>query len=174
MLKSEIKMHRDGYGPMHPALKVKVYNFGPSVAAVVARFSCTEKDAEHALELAWDSACAEFWNLITHEAESIFKGGHCYSEGRSSGWLTMHGLADVESWNGAMLAKWNKLARIVRDMIDSLCDHESIMENIAGNEWHKPGAEQYNFVEGKDGESRCIADMKAEAKAAGFGPVVRP
>ena len=54
-----------------------------------------------------------------------------------------------------------------------LCSAEKVFEDIAANEWAKPGAELYNFIDTKDGKTQCIADLKAEAISAGFAPVVR-
>ncbi len=174
MRKSEITLHAEHFRAARPAINVKQRGaFGPSIGAITDKFGCTDSDAQHALELAWDSAARSFWEQIGETVAEIFPGCKAYSEGRSEGWLVVEGLPDVESWNGAMVAKWGKLVRIVREDIKYRSAPDTVLEDIETNEWFKPGAELYNFIDSAEGETRCIADLKASAVAAGFGPVVR-
>ena len=175
MRKSDIQFHSDGAGwNPHPAINVKQYQFGPIAATVAARFGCDEKTAERALSFAWESAVDQFWREFADDiVPDIFPGAKCYSEGRGGGWLTVHGLPDVEAWDSIMLGKWAKLCRMVREEIKYLRSDDKVLEDIDVNQWAKAGSELYNFIDGKDGNARCIADLKAEAIAAGYGPVIR-
>lgn len=172
--KSDVETHGVGFSSRAwPALNVKAYHFGPDESDVMARYGCDSKTAEKALRFAWESAVERFWESATQYVAEIFPGVKCYSEGRSGGWLIAHGLEDPEEWDAVTLAKWRKLARMIDSELAWLCDPANVHEDIAANQWAKPGAELYNFIDGADGETHCIADMKAEAAAAGFAPVVR-
>jgi len=176
MRKQDIEFHSDGFGRRsNPAVDVKQRGkFGPSVSELCAKFGCDDETAEKALQLAWDSAQEQFWESAKEWADELFPGAEMYSEGRGAGWLTIHGLPDVESWDAIAVSKWARLAKWCRVEIEYLCSPAAVLDAIAANEWAKPGAEQYNFIDTKDGQTLCIADLKAQAKAAGFGPVVRP
>lgn len=173
MRKSEVQTHSAGYGPpSYPALNVKYYGRS-HVNAVVAHFNCDDKTAEQACEFAWQSARENFWEQAPELARDIF-GPHVnvFSAGRSGGWLIVEGLPDVESWDAIALGKWSKFARLIAADIKWRTDWEQVRDDIEANQWAKPGAELYNMVD-TDAGTRCIADLKAEAKAAGFGPVIR-
>lgn len=174
MKKAEIETHRLGYGSRSvPAINVKVYNFSVSSEQVAAQFGCDDKTAAQALEYAFETAREQFWEAAQEWAAEIFGSGHkVYSEGRSGGWLYVDGLAPLDSWNAVDVAKWSKLDRYCREEIKYRTSAEQVLEDIEANEWAKPGAELFNFVETPKG-TRTVADLKAEAIAAGFGPVIR-
>ena len=172
MKKSDIDLRFDS-GRQVPAINVKCHNFGPSAETIMARFGCDRKTAEQASEYAWQFACEQFWREMDDTVQDVFPGAKCYSDGRSSGWLTVHDLPDVESWDAVMIGKWAKLNRIVDTEIKCLSSDDQVLEEIDANQWGKPGAELYNFIDDKAGNIRCIADLKAEAIAAGFAAVVR-
>lgn len=54
-----------------------------------------------------------------------------------------------------------------------LLETATVEEDILANDWLKPLSERYNFIDRKDGTTACIADLKAQAIAQGFGSVVR-
>lgn len=174
MKKSEVQTHSDRpYGSQYPAVNVKIYQWGPGDASVVTRFKCPEKQAEKALEYAFNSAQWHFWKGAEEYATEVFgKGVKVYGAGRSSGWLIVVGLSDVETWDAIQLGKWAKFVGIIREEIKGLGDADVILEDIDANQWYKEGAEEYNFVDTKAG-TKCIADLKSEAVVAGFGPVLR-
>ena len=172
MKKFDITFRHDCRSGQVPAINVKCYHFGPSVEACMARFNCDRTVAEKAFGYAWQDAQETFWRDAESLVSDVFPGAECYSDGRSAGWLTVHGLPDAETWDAVMLAKWAKLERLVAAEIKYLKSDEQVFKTIESNEWAKPGAEYYNFVDTRDGP-RCIADMKAEATAAGYGAVVR-
>lgn len=173
MKKSDIEYHSDGFGRRsRPAINVKCRNW-PQAHKIAEKLGCTEAQAEHASELAWQSACQSFWDDAQDLADHYLKDGRVYSEGRCAGWLVVDGLGDVESWDAIMVSRWARFAKSVADDIKYRSSLEQVCESIEANEWHKDGSELYNFVERKDGIVACIADMKRDAIAAGFGPVVR-
>ena len=177
MRKSDVET-RYNYGQGHiPCINVKLYRGRDStpemdVDDIAEHFGCDRDTAERAAEYCDESAREQFWEEIPDTAKEIFPGCEVYSDGRSGGWLVVHNLPDVESWNAVTLGKWAKLCRIVRDEIKYLCSREYITEQIAANEWAKPYAERFNFLD-RNGQTVCLADLKAQAIAAGFGPVVR-
>lgn len=175
MKKSDIETHSDGCGRRsHPALNVKVNKFGLYDYELAALKGCTERDAERALQFAFESAQQIFWEDAQRLAREVF-GQHVkvYSEGRCGGWLVVHGLPELDSWDAVAVGKWSRLARLIAADIKWRCSRDNVLENIEANEWCKAGAELYNFVDKADGSHACIADLKAEAKAAGFAAVVR-
>lgn len=172
--KSQIKTHSDGFGrSSNPAINVKCRNF-PSSANVSAKFGCSKETAEKAIDFAYECACANFWEQVQEQADyHLGSGFKVYSEGRSSGWLTVHEMPDLESWDAIACAKWFRFEACIRADIAYRCELENVMAEIESNEWHKDGSEKYNFIDRADGSTACIADMKADAIKAGFAPVVR-
>jgi hypothetical protein len=175
MRKSEIETHRSGYGgTAYPAINVKYYGGGCRTQDIAARFGCSDAQAEKAAQFAWESACEQFWEQAKERAAEIFGGRvKVYSAGRSGGWLILDGLPEVSEWDAVALGRYASMCRFCRDEIAYRTSVECVLEDIAANEWHKDGAELFNFVDTASG-TRCIADLKQEAKAAGFAPVVRP
>jgi hypothetical protein len=175
MRKADIETRSDnrGYPPFYPTLKVKVYSLGLSADKLVAQYGCDDDTAEQALTFAFESQQQQFWEQAEELAQEVF-GSHVRvnSSGRSSGWLIVRKLADVESWDAVAVAKWARFARLIAADIKWRTSAETLADDIEANEWCKVGAELYNFVETKNGP-KCIADLKAEAKQAGFGPVIR-
>lgn len=72
-----------------------------------------------------------------------------------------------------MVSRWSRFASAVTKDIEYRSSLEQVCESIEANEWQKDGSELYNFIDRKDGAVVCIADMKREAIAAGFGPVIK-
>jgi hypothetical protein len=161
-------------GAGHPAINVKVrehlYNH---VATIAERFKCSEHQAEQALNFAFEMATRDFWEQAEELVKEIFPDAQMYSEGRSGGWLAVHGLPDVESWDAIMLARWGKLEKAIKATMKYLCSAKYLLDAIESNKWYLEGAEEYNYKELKDGTSICIAELKQKAIKAGFGLVVR-
>lgn len=177
MRKSQIETRRDR-DTRHremPCINVKVYRWGADASDVAERFSCSQDTAEKACGYYFDSACSQFWEQAPEWAAELWPGYrlNVYADGRSGGWLVVDGLPDVESWDAVMVAKWSKLARMCREEIAYQFMREQIFDAIESNQWHKDGAEMYNFLDRKDGTTVCIADLKQQAIEAGFGAIVR-
>jgi hypothetical protein len=174
MRKDDVETHHIGYGSDSvPAINVKVYHMGADNDDVAEYFKCDPETAERALGFAFESAQQVFWEMAGELAEEIWGKGHkVYSEGHSGGWLYVQGLEPLEHWNARDLAKWSKFKRLLLAEIEYRTKRETLFDDIAANEWAKPGAEMFNFVDTPQG-TRNIADMKAEAIKAGYGPVIR-
>ena len=110
--KTDVELHTDGYRTANPAINVKVRRgFGPDVAAIAERFHCDHETAEKALGFAWDMAQETFWEDAAGEVAEIFPNAHMYREGRSGGWLTVHGLPEIESWDAIAVMRWARLVK---------------------------------------------------------------
>ncbi len=154
-----------------PAVNVKAYDT-PSVYKIAEHFNCSEDQAGKACEFAFNSTCEMFWEQIGDTAEYHFGDVNIWSAGRSGSWLVVEGLPNIDSWDAVQLAKWRKFEREVKAEVKHITSFEAFADAIEANDWHKDGAELYNFVDTPTG-TKCIADMKAEAISAGFAAVVR-
>jgi len=173
MKKSDIKMHGE-HGRYYPAINVKVYRLPWDADTVAKHFNCDDATAKQAAQYCFESEQEQFWDDAKGLAEMILgKSVSIYSGGRSGGWLEVDGLPEVESWDAIMLGKWARFAKAVKDEIEYRTSWEVAKESIKANRWAENGAEYYNFIDRKNGETVCIADLKRGAKAAGFGPVIR-
>lgn len=163
--KSDVETHTEGYyGRGYPAVNVKVYHF-PRAFKAIEHFHCTEEQAEKALEYAWNMAQTDFWEDAPNIAIDIFgKGIKVYSAGRSGGWLIVQGLDDIEYWDAVALAKWHKFEKAIKEAVKWYTSEEKVYEDIDANRWAEEGAEQYNYVEFKDGHSECVVDLKIKDK----------
>lgn len=169
--KSDIET-RYYHGKVYPCVNVKAYHF-PLPGLVESEFGCDERTAERALEYAFECACETFWECVGDDVANFLpraKGHH--QDGRSGGWLCVEGLPPVEEWDAIAVSAWGRFERAVKETIAELTSDETTLSMIRANEWFKPRSERLNFVVAKDGKPTCIADMKAAAIAAGFGPVV--
>lgn len=169
MKKSDIEFHSDGYGSRNarPAVNVKVSRCGLDSDALVAQFNCTKQDAERALQYAFESAQSNFWEQAQERVSELFPHDKAtvYTEGRSGGWLVVHGLPDVSTWDAPMVGKWAALVKWCREEIAYRTAKEQMLDDITANEWLKAGAELYNFRDTPRGVE-CVADIKAfNAKA---------
>lgn len=154
--KDSVQMHSDGPRPANPAINIKAHAFG-DVAAVVARFNCSEAVAERALQWAFQAAQQLFWEDAQGWADETC-GGVVYGEGRSGGWAVVHNLPDVEDWDAPTLAKWRSFEKMCKDTVEGLCSEDKILEGIGSNRWAEENAEEFNFVD-KDGKTVCLADV---------------
>lgn len=176
--KSDIETHEvSRYMQMLPAVNVKAHHGARGlVDAIVERFGYSVAQAEVAAQFAWDSACEMFWEDAASEAPDFL--GHSvkvWSAGRCGGWLVVEGLPDVDGWDAVAVSRWGRFAQEMRSRVDYYGTRDGIacmLDEIDANEWYKDGSERYNFVDTSAGPA-CIAGMKAQARAAGFGAVVR-
>jgi hypothetical protein len=169
--KEYIELHSDGpYRGANPAINVKVYGRTLSSDRVMEKFGCDEKVAEKALEYAYESNQELFWEEAKYLAGEIFgKGVKVYCEGCSGGWLVVHGLSKVADWDAIMVSKWGYFVRRVKAEMAEYLEESRWLEDIESNRWAEPGAEQYNFLDTKDGKTACVVDIvriQTEAKVA--------
>ena len=79
-----------------------------------ARFTEAAFDAlpDDAKEAAWNFACERALEDLQAAAEDIFGDrAKVYSEGRSGGWASVHGLPPVESWDAIDVSRWARFCR---------------------------------------------------------------
>lgn len=161
MKKADVQFHTEGYGrKVYPAVNVKYYGRYPH-EKVQEYFKCSPETAEKALGFVWESSVEQFWNEAHSYIPELLGGNvQVYSEGRSGGWLIVQGLPDFESWDAVQLGKWAKVVKFCEQEIAYLTSWEYIREAIESNEWAKPGAELYNFLDFKDGRTVTVAELK--------------
>ena len=177
MKKSEVQTHNDGGigGPYHPAVNVKVRRTDFTTDDIIKAFKCDQGIVERAGQFAWDSACQQFWDQVEGMAQDILKDTRVkvYQAGRGGGWAVVEGLPDVEGWNAVMLSRWRKFEKACHAEVGYRMSWAQVKEDIDANNWYQEGAEAYNFHDDKAGKTVCISELKAKARAAGFGPVIR-
>jgi hypothetical protein len=166
--KENICFHSDGpYRGANPAINVKVRRWPLTIDAVVEKFGCDENAAEKALNFAFESNQELFWDEAKELVENIFgKGAKVYSEGRSGGWLVVHGLSPVAGWDAIMVSKWGYFVRQIEAAMKGYLDPEGWLEEIESNRWAEMGAEKYNFVDAPSGVRACAVDIKKVEKEA--------
>ena len=140
--KTTVQMHQDGFGPYNPAINVKDPPF-PDIYEVQREFNCSLEQAEKATITAFDVAADRFWEKVQPLADEIlaphFGTVSAYSEGRSNGWVVVHGLPEVESWDAVALGKWRSYEKAVQSLIAELCNWDRVKEDIAANGWAEEG-----------------------------------
>jgi hypothetical protein len=135
MKKSDIETHSDRFRPAHPAVNVKCRNF-IGTAKIQERFRCCEKTAEKALGFVWGSGVEQFWEMAVEIASEAL-GSHVkvYSEGRSGGWLVVHGLSEIESWDAIAVARWASFVKKIESQRDWFTSDEFAFDMIEANDW---------------------------------------
>jgi hypothetical protein len=98
----------------------------------MARESCWELAQEYALEV-WPEMTGRMVDEKKYfpdfppgcqyrfTGEKVWKPepvAKVYSDGRSGGWLVVHGLPDVETWDAIALGRWAKFNKMIRDLVD--------------------------------------------------------
>lgn len=143
----------------NPAINVKVYGMNGYVDRLVERFKCSYADAQRALEFAFEDQQEFFWKEIEELVQGILGPDvRTFSEGHSSGWLSVRGLPDIEEWDVALLSKWAELERLVATDIATRILFDTLADSIEVNEWAEPMSEKYNFVE-IAGKTVCVAKV---------------
>ena len=139
MRKSDIETYCE-HGRCVPAINVKLWRGKgtyPEMDSddIAEHFGCSPKTAEQAGEFWYESACEQFWEQMPECASEIFPRCKVYSAGRSGGWLTVHNLPEVESWDAIMIGKWSKLCKIARAEIAYFCSREYMLSMIEASGW---------------------------------------
>ena len=177
MKKSEIETYHERGSGRCPSINVKVSSFGRGLSG--DSLNCSEDVFQTAMEYAYESAQERFWEEAQELAEyhldekGPFAGVKIYSAGRSGGHLIVGGLDDVEEWDAIAVTAWGRFENAIKIEMSWLCSDEPIREDIEANQWNEEGAEKYNFYDNKKGVPICISEMKAQAKSAGFGAIIR-
>lgn len=120
--KSDIQFHSDMYRAAQPAINIKVRDDPRKLTPYLAigcdyRFTWDWID-EHVSdddqsEWWWDACNNLAGQLVEDAQENLFPGEKFYTEGRSGGWLVMHGYtrSDVEGWDAIMVSRWGQLVK---------------------------------------------------------------
>ncbi len=131
MRRDNVQFHRNGYGPSYPAVNVKVHKgmteglrefrqYEPEASPRFTEEWIRENLNDDQIESWWQDACQLGFEQAEGIGQEIFDNVKIYSEGRSSGWIVVHGLKDFESWNAVDLAKWAKFAKACRSLADDI------------------------------------------------------
>lgn len=165
--KQDVAIHSEGYGRNgNPAVCVKVRRV-ISTAKVMEKFNCSEEVANQAIEYASQSACEGFWEGIQELADYYFGEGYeAVSEGRSSGWVVVLNLPDLEGWDAIQLSKWVRFRKAVLSDVEYRMSDEQILESIDANRWAEEGAELYNLMQTTSGKVVTAGEVKAVQAAA--------
>jgi hypothetical protein len=173
MKKTDIDIYYErGFRGGRPSVLVKCNRFAPGLRA--ENFNCSEETLDQAREYAYESTQQQFWEDAQDTADHYLGAGvKVYSAGRCGGHLIVDGLDPVETWNAIRVSTWGRFeAAILADIAFRSSDAQ-VEEDIRANRWNEDGAEAYNFYDKKDGSSVCISELKTQARATVFGPVVR-
>jgi hypothetical protein len=153
--KMQLKYDRDAAGVILPAWNVKVYKRGVFDPAIVRKhFKCDQKQAEKAVEWAWESSQEQWWEQAQQDAEyhlsenikpsSAHHKVKVGSSGRSGGWLVLRGLPDIpdkdapieETFDAETMLALGKFEEDILGSIDfHLNDEEGLLETIEMNSW---------------------------------------
>jgi len=130
--KDDITCHRDRFGPRHPAINVKVRQWGYDAEQLMEDEPALDKvQAEAILQEVYTVHATGFWDDAQWKVEELWgRGLKVYQEGRSGGWLVVHGLPDVDEWDGKMLMKWRSLEVWAKAEVKHRCSIEAIKETI--------------------------------------------
>ena len=125
--KSDVRLHNARmYDPLAPAVNIKAYNL-PGLYTIMDAAGIPaeeERAAEERLNTAFEGICESFHEEWTDPAmareyfpQRRFGPVRIYSAGRSGGWLEVHGLPALESWDAIDLAYWRRFeTAVLRDV----------------------------------------------------------
>lgn len=162
--KDDIEFHSDYFGPVRPAVNVKIYADWRRVSLPLdmGRYSddqgktwknngtdagftvewIEENVSEGAFETYFQLACENGWEALQDIAEEIYgKDAKVYSEGRSGGWAVVHGIDDdVDGWDAVALSKWRKFAKLARATADDV--PRALLDGLYANVYEPERDEQ--------------------------------
>jgi hypothetical protein len=149
--REDVQQHSDGYRDMLPAVNVKVYTTIEQAWDQYQREEMPDPGftldwiedniPEDLLQGRWESACESeyeyFEDWTTTAEDSLFPDHNVRLEvqGRSGGWIAVHGLPDIEDWDAILLARWRKFERIARDIADGIPFQTLLLIYINDYEW---------------------------------------
>ena len=125
--KQDVQLHNARmHDPLTPAVNIKAYNL-PGLYAIMDAAGIPaeeEREAEERLNTAFEGICESFHEEWCDPAtareyfpQHRFGSVRIYSAGRSGGWLEVHGLPALESWDAVDLAYWRRFeTNVLRDV----------------------------------------------------------
>lgn len=151
--KSDVTFHREGFGEGRPAVNVKVPSGLPKLPLELGQSSDDDgttwqvSRTDPGFTAEWidglgdrdlngwfEAACESGWEYLQTLAEEVFGPGvKVYSEGRSSGWAIVDGIADFDSWNAVDLSRWLRFEKLAREAADDI--PRQMVELIYFNVW---------------------------------------
>ena len=122
--KKDVKFHRDNFGPVRPAVNVKVPFLNWHLDEIGA--------SEDLAAFVFESIQEDFWYHLAPDWAKECLGDHVdiFAEGRSDGWLVVEGLDDPRYWNAIQLAKWRKFETGIRRIIQEITDWDCVKNEI--------------------------------------------
>lgn len=137
--RDDVEQHAEMWRDPHPAVNVKVYNCdlpkGDAFAEVVSEFDLDSRLAglsldelrslidtyiENNSDTLFNWACERGFEDAEEDAKyNVFPDYpvKVYSEGRSGGWLVVHGLPPIESWDVKLLTAWHQFETFCKDLV---------------------------------------------------------
>src|SRR5512146_2544239 len=132
--KADVETHADNFGPLRPAVNVKVSGTLESVplpldlgrvsddggqtwqdVSTDPRFThewIREHVSEDLLDVLFWEECNAGFRVLDQAAKDIFGAGvEVWAEGRSGGWAVVSGLDEIEDWDAPMPAKWREFEK---------------------------------------------------------------
>ena len=135
--RDDVETHSE-HGRSHPAINVKARNLFGSYALreAWAAQGADEATIEKALEWCWEMHAENFWEQAQSDAEDVFGASvKVYSQGRSGGWLIVHGLSNMDDWDAISLGHWRKFETWCKGNVKYLTSDEAIREMVECNDW---------------------------------------
>ncbi len=156
--KTDVEHHSDSRRG-RPAVNVKVHRL-PYHSRIEETFGCSEDVAQQALDYAWKQAQQMFWETVQGFADEFLGADRkVYQEGKSGGWVVVHGLYDIEEWDAIQLMDWYRFQKAIKTEVKWLTSWEQMKESIQSNRWAEEGSQYYNFLDKKDGRTVCMVDV---------------
>lgn len=131
--KADVTFHSDGVGRRaNPAINVKVRNWGYHDVDLMRDEPALDlEQCDAIIQSVYERHAVRFWDNAKLQVEILFGRGYTvYQEGRSGGWMVVHGLPDVEEWDAVMLGKWRSLESWAERYIKTLCSEGEIKTTI--------------------------------------------
>ena len=152
MQAQQVTMHYDR-GSANPAVCVKVYDPTPSDKILRAVAHGYDYDPDDFVAFFATLSDETLWTFHGFAAEVAFEDAQSdadyifdgctpkvYQEGRSGGWLTVHGLPDPEEWTAPLHVKWQRFEAGVKAQLAAF--PELLATLVAINAYDQHLAEQ--------------------------------
>ena len=148
----KMRLRYERNGEYLPAWDVKVRDSGVfDPDAIRKRFKCSQKQAEKAVQWAWEMRQERWWEDAQESAEyhlgKLHPNVKVESDGRSGGWCVLKGLPEIYDKNAPIEDSFDEetikaLAEFEKDILGeiefNLSDRDGLEEDIDANGWCKP------------------------------------
>lgn len=110
-----------------------------------------EEEEDRFYEMIWRAggwACESGFEYARELASEVFdRKVDVWQEGRSGGWMAVHGLPSIEEWDAIALGRWRRFERYVRSMVEdhprqvaslvAMNDYESHLAGLAAEAYER-------------------------------------